>query len=107
LQGSYSTQPPDFSIQVMDAADPNRIVRTITPPRGINLDLWLGTIKNNTNPQENLKTNQKTVLTLPEKNDPRPWTEKFFDGQKSYFFIINSQNLKSYSIEIRVPTKYI
>jgi len=107
LQGSYSTTNPDFSIQVMDAGDPNRIVRTISPPGGIDLDLWLGKKKAITNPQDNLKTNQQTADSDFKSVDPRPWTEKFYSGQMSYFFIINAQNLKSYNIEIHVPTRYI
>jgi hypothetical protein len=66
----------------MDANDPNRIVRTITPPGGLDLTLW-------------------------KESDPRPWKEKFYEGQKNYFFIITTQSLSSYSIEIRVPADYL
>ncbi|MDO9326124.1 MAG: hypothetical protein Q7T80_14330 [Methanoregula sp.] len=108
LQGSYSTAAPDFSIQVMDADDPNRIVRTISPPGGIDLDLWLGKKKTVTNPQEKLKSSQlATVSSDTIYVDPRPWTEKFYYGQANYFFIINAHNLESYSIVIQVPSKYI
>src|SRR4030042_1286617 len=82
VQGSYSGVIPEFTVQVTDAADPNRIVRTFSPPGGINRDLW-------------------------KTNDPRPWTEKFYEGQKSYYFIITSKLLNSYSLDIRIPTKYI
>jgi len=82
VQGSFSVTNPLFTLQVMDAADPNRIVRTITPPGGLDSTLWTG-------------------------SDPRPWKEKFYEGQKDYFFIINTQALSSYTIEIRVPAEYI
>ena len=82
MQGSFSVTNPMFILQVMDADDPNRIVRTITPPGGLDSTLWTG-------------------------SDPRPWKEKFYEGQKDYFFIINTQALSSYTIEIRVPTEYI
>lgn len=82
LQGSFSVISPKFTLQVMDADDPNRIVRTITPPGGLDSTLWTDA-------------------------DPRPWKEKFFEGQKNYFFIINTQALSSYSIEIRVPADYL
>jgi hypothetical protein len=82
IQGSFSVTFPRFTLEVMDAADPNRIVRTLTPPGGLDSTLWTG-------------------------SDPRPWKEKFFEGQKSYFFIINTQALSSYTIEIRVPADYI
>jgi len=82
VQGSFSSIIPVFTLQVMDANDPNRIVRTITPPGGLDLTLWTD-------------------------SDPRPWKEKFYEGQKKYFFVINTQSLKSYSIEIRVPEEYL
>ena len=82
VQGIFSVINPMFTLQVMDADDPNRIVRTITPPGGLDSTLWSG-------------------------SDPRPWKEKFYEGQKNYFFIINTQALSSYTIEIRVPADYI
>jgi hypothetical protein len=68
---------PTINIQVMDADDPNRFVRIINP--GI-LDprLW-------------------------EDNDPRPWKEKFFEGEKNYYFIITTRFVESYTVTIKVP----
>lgn len=83
-EGSYSTAMPTFSIEVIDANDPNRIVRTITPPGGIDPSLW-----------------------NEEETDPRPWKEKFFEGQRSYYFVIKTHYLNSYSIDIKVPTSYV
>jgi hypothetical protein len=82
VQGSFSVITPVFTIQVMDADDPNRIVRTITPPGGLDSTLWTD-------------------------SDPRPWKEKFYEGQRNYYFVINTQALSSYTIEIRVPAEYI
>ncbi|MFA5347021.1 MAG: hypothetical protein WC294_02705 [Methanoregula sp.] len=82
LQGSFSVITPTFTLDVMDAADPNRIVRTITPPGGLDSTLW---------------TN----------SNPRPWKEKFFEGKKDYFFVIKAHDLSSYSVEIMVPAEYI
>jgi hypothetical protein len=82
IQGSFSVTTPRFTLDVMDAADPNRIVRTITPPGGLDASLW-------------------TV------SDPRPWKEKFYEGQKDYYFVINTQSLSSYSLEIRIPAEYL
>lgn len=104
IQGSYSSALPEFTIQVMDANDPNRVVRTITPPGGIDINLWKG-VKATINPE--FKSSRQTTDTDTIYTDPRPWTEKFFEGQRSYYFIINSQRIKSYSIDIRVPTRYI
>ena len=58
ISGSYSTALPEFTLLVMDGNDPNRIVRTISPPGGIDLNLWLGKKKVVTNPQDNAKSNQ-------------------------------------------------
>jgi hypothetical protein len=106
VSGSYSTAQPQFTIQVMDGDDPNRIVRTITPPGGIDLDLWMG-VKGVA--KENSQVNYKKVVDDGSFKavDPRPWIEKFYEGQRNYFFIITAQSLDSYSLEIRVPTRYI
>ena len=109
LSGSYSSANPQFTIQVMDGDDPNRIVRTISPPGGINLDLWMGVIPTMTHENSQFKTSQiKPVATSTTTAvDPRPWTEKFFEGQRHYFFIITAQSLDSYTIKIQIPTRYI
>lgn len=108
IQGSYASVSPEFSIQVMDAADPNRIVRTITPPGGIDPDLWAGVTQ--TTP-EVTRTARKyaEIAETPTLSftDPRPWTEKFYEGQRSYYFIIDAKYLNSYTIRILVPTRYI
>jgi hypothetical protein len=106
VQGSYSGAMPEFTIQVMDAEDPNRVVRTISPPGGIDLNLWTG-IKGSINPASTAKASRKTIDADTPVTDPRPWTEKFFEGKRSYYFIINAHLLNSYSIDIRVPTRYI
>jgi hypothetical protein len=82
IQGSFAVTNPVFTLDVMDAADPNRIVRTITPPGGLDSTLW---------------TN----------SNPRPWKEKFFEGKKDYFFVIKAHGLSSYTVEIMVPAEYI
>ena len=107
VSGSYSTNNPQFTIMVMDGDDPNRIVRTISPPGGINLNLWNG-VEPTTKENSNYRANQKkTVVPTPTIVDPRPWTEKFYEGQRNYFFIITAQSLDSYTIEIKVPSRYI
>lgn len=35
------------------------------------------------------------------------WKHRFYEGAGNYYFIINPNMLKSYSIEIKVPTKYL
>ncbi|MCX6683760.1 MAG: hypothetical protein NTZ37_03420 [Methanoregula sp.] len=83
IQGSFSITNPEFTIQVMDAEDPNRVVRTITPPGGLDSSLWTGA------------------------GDPRPWKEKFYEGARKYYFVITAHSLNSYKLDIRVPAAYI
>lgn len=97
IQGAFSVAIPTFSIQVMDADDPNRIIRTITPPGGLDKSLWTG--KSVTGGYSNDET-----TAIP---DPRPWKEKFYEGNNNYYFIINTHAINSYGIEIRVPSGYI
>ena len=96
IEGSYAVTNPQFSLQVMDGNDPNRIVRSFAPPGGIDKDLW-------TSKTIETDDSDKTV-TIP---DPRPWKEKFYEGERNYFFIVNSQSLDSYRIELKVPTRYL
>jgi len=79
---SYSTVLPSFSIDVVDADNPSSIVRTITPPGNLDPFLW-------------------------KTDDPRPWKEKFLEGNKRYYFIIKANTLSSYSIDIKFPTSYL
>ena len=104
IVGSYSSVKPQFTIKVMDGSDPNRIVRTISPPGGIDLDLWKGVKPTS---DANAPKKYLTEPTFVPSTDPRPWVEKFFEGQRNYYFIITAQALQSYSIQIRVPTRYI
>jgi hypothetical protein len=93
----------------MDATDPNRIVRSISPPGGIDPDLWNGVAQQTpavTSTTPTKYTEVAATLT-PSTTDPRPWTEKFFEGQRGYYFIINSQYINSYTIKILIPTRYI
>jgi hypothetical protein len=95
IQGSFSVMIPTFTIQVMDGEDPNRIIRTITPPGGLDKALWKGIT---------IESDNSGSVKIP---DPRPWKEKFFEGNRNYFFIINTHAINSYGIEIRVPSEYI
>jgi len=110
LSGSYSITYPTLSIQVMDADDPNRIVRIITPPGGLDSSLWSGSMT--ASPDSRFMNVSEKYTTKPAtesvtKTDPRPWKEKFFEGQKNYYFVIAAHSLNSYKLEIRVPERYI
>ena len=82
FSGSYSTTVPFFSIDVIDADNPSRFIKTITPPGTLDPSLWT-------------------------TNDPRPWKEKIFEGRNSYYLVITAKYLNSYSVDIKVPTSYI
>jgi hypothetical protein len=72
---------PRIQIEVKDANDPNRYVRTIDS--GI-LDPRSFT-----------------------RNDPRPWIETFYEGNRNYYFIITPAFVSSYTLEIKVPRRYL
>ena len=77
---------PSFSIDVRDATD-NSLVRTIEPRGGLDPDLW----------------------DTGEEYDPRPWVETFYEGSsaKDYYFVINTHMIRSYTIEVKVPDRYL
>jgi len=109
IQGSYASVTPQFSIQVMDATDPNRIVRTIAPPGGIDPALWAGITPTTLAATSTIPAKYGTIEPTPtlSSTDPRPWLEKFYEGGRGYYFIINSQYINSYTIKILIPTRYI
>lgn len=107
IEGSYSTVKPEFTIQVMDGDDPNRIVRTISPPGGIDVNLWTGSKSDGGEYPTRASRYASEVITAITPVDPRPWTEKFYEGQRNYFFIITAKGLTSYSLKINIPTRYI
>ncbi len=76
--GTNSAVFPTLSIKIMDASDSSEI-ETIEPPGGLDITLW------------------------QRAGDPRPWSEKFYQGNNVYTFDITARRLKSYVIEIRVP----
>jgi len=78
--GTVSAVFPVFSIQVIDNAT-GTIVDTVEPQGGLDVTLW-----------------QKS-------GDPRPWSQKFYQGNKAYDFVIDAHYLNSYAIDIRIPDK--
>jgi hypothetical protein len=76
--GANSAVFPSLKIVVKDAATGTEI-ETVEPPGGIDTLLW-----------------QRT-------GDPRPWSKKFYEGNKAYVFDITGRHVKSYLIEVRVP----
>jgi hypothetical protein len=78
--GSNSALFPGLSIQVIDTTNSDRIAETVEPPGGLDKTLWA-----------------KSGI------DPRPWKQKFYEGNKEYRFVITAKHIKSYTIEARVP----
>ena len=110
ITGSYTSVIPVFTIQVIDADDPNRIVRSITPPGGLDKNLWTGVKKTSSNPMVTpTKSKYGAIAPTPVVTivDPRPWKEKFYEGQRNYFFVITAKFIDSYKLDIKVPSEYI
>ncbi len=78
--GSNSAVFPFLQILVMDKTNSDRLVASVEPPGGLDKNLW-----------------QKSGI------DPRPWKQKFYEGNKEYYFVITAKHLTSYTIEARVP----
>jgi hypothetical protein len=78
--GSNSALFPYLLIQVIDKTNSDRLVETVEPPGGLDKTLWA-----------------KSGI------DPRPWKQKFYEGNKEYYFVITTKHLKSYTIEARIP----
>ena len=78
--GSNSAVFPYLSIQVIDKTNSNRVVETVEPPGGLDKTLWA-----------------KSGI------DPRPWKQKFYEGNKEYYFVITANHIKSYTIQARIP----
>lgn len=75
---------PFFNCQVMDARDPNRFVRVIT----LNFADFLA------------------VKDKPELKKQQ-WVSTFYEGNRDYYFVINTRCIDSYSIKIQVPETYV
>jgi hypothetical protein len=73
--------PPDaypvLVIQVFDVENPNRVV--ITPIK-------------------------QTIYEEPPED---PWSVKFFEGKRTYYFRVDTSFIKSYTITIKVPKEYL
>jgi len=82
--GSNSALFPYFSIQVIDIKNSDRIVETVEPQGGLDKTLWV-----------------KSGM------DPRPWKQKFYEGNTEYRFVIITKHLKSYAIEARIPKEQL
>ena len=78
--GPNSALFPHLSIQVIDKTNSARVVETVEPQGGLDKTLWA-----------------KSGI------DPRPWKQKFYEGNKEYYLVITAKHLKSYTIEARIP----
>jgi hypothetical protein len=46
---------------------------------------------------------QEVYTTAPE----RPWVEKFYEGNRTYYFQVTTRFIKSYTINLQVPVAYV
>ncbi|MBP2145174.1 hypothetical protein J2129_000628 [Methanofollis sp. W23] len=82
----YNTEFCFFNIQVMDANDPNRFVRILSHPHA---DFKQGN------------------TTKSDSETDGMWSEKFFEGYRDYWFVINTYCIKSYDLKVMVPERYV
>jgi hypothetical protein len=68
---------PLLIIQVFDAQDPNRII--IAPIK----------------------------QTIYEEPPDTPWSQKLYEGKRTYYFKVDTSFIKSYTITVKVPQEYI
>ena len=76
--GTNSAVFPSLSVVIRNAANGDEI-ETVEPPGGLDIYLW------------------------QRSGDPRPWSRKFYNGNRMFIFDITARHLKTYLIEIRVP----
>jgi hypothetical protein len=82
---AYNTEFSLLNVQVMDATDPNRFVRIITKRDS---DFITG---NDFDPAVRKEA----------------WKERFFEGSRDYWLVINTRSIKSYTLQILVPEHYV
>jgi len=81
----YNTEFSFLNVQVMDVTDPNRLVKSV----------------------------RKDGPEFIEGKDFDPavrkeaWKIKFYEGNRSYWFVINTRAIKSYTLQVLVPERYV
>jgi len=82
---AYNTEFSLLNVQVMDATDPNRFVRIVTK--------------------------RDSDFITGKDFDPairkEAWKERFFEGGRDYWFVINTRSIKSYTLQVLVPERYL
>jgi len=82
---AYNTEFSLLNVQVMDATDPNRFVRIVTK--------------------------RDSDFITGKDFDPairkESWKERFFEGGRDYWFVINTRSIKSYTLQVLVPERYV
>lgn len=82
---AYNTEFSLLNVQVMDATDPNRFVRIVTK--------------------------RDSDFITGKGFDPavrmEAWKERFYEGGRDYWFVINTRAIKSYTLQVLVPERYV
>lgn len=82
---AYNTEFSLLNVQVMDATDPNRIVR--------------------------IASKKDSDFIMGKDFDPairkEAWKMKFYEGGRDYWFVINTRSIKSYTLQVLVPERYV
>lgn len=79
-----SNKIPFFNCQVMDAEDPNRFVHIVT-----------------------LRSSEFMAMKGKSELREEQWVKTFYEGQKDYYFVINTQSIGSYHLKVQVPETYV
>jgi len=77
--GSNSAVFPTLSIQITDLTT-GKVFDTVEPSGEMDPTLW-------------------------ERTDPRPWYKRYYVGDREFGFVVTARNVKSFTIEARVPVK--
>ena len=105
IQGSYGSVSPQFSIQVMDASDPSRIVRTISPPGGIDPNLWAGITQ--ATPAATLANSQEYAAIQPTPTLTRPIPARGLKNSSKASGAIISSSIPNISIPTPSGSSYL
>lgn len=105
---------PWVNIQVMNAENPEGpvyILNTLTEgPVPIEPDYSEGSASEDFFPDDDSDddSDDETIDTITRETlNEYKWIHRFYEGAGNYYFIINPNMLKSYTIDIYVPKKYL
>jgi len=55
------------------------------------------------NPSRPVRIIDQDVYTASRE---RPWVEKFYEGNRSYYFVVTTRFIRAYTIDLKIPSTY-